>query len=493
MQWWRLGLTASDRALVLAVPMLVAVVIGSGLALVVAWCLSPVGPVGSVRSVEPFPAWEVTMWVWAAALAVAVIVVAVITALAVRRSRSVGESPVRRRDVPAVRRLVRSSVRPEISEGVRAAFGGNRGASVVVASGSIATAVFLSAVVFGASLSTLVSTPRSYGWPWDLGVMVNFGYGGLDGGAVQASMDKRDDVDHWTALAFTNSVAVDGEPVLSMMVAGGTSNAGFAVVDGRLPANDDEVALGERTASDHHVGVGDEVELAGVGIESRRATVTGLAVLPALGPFESDRATPGDGMVLPATMFADSAVAGAFVGVNFVDGTDRDAAIADLRPDFAAWGPPGFTTTYDAPVRPAEIVNARTMRAVPLLVGGLLAVAVVVGLSFAIVVSVRSRRRELAVLRALGFTARQLRDSVRVQSVATTIAALLIGVPLGIVIGRTAWRAFASGLAVAQSPSTPGWWILATVVGALGVSLVASAVPARMAARATPAAALRSE
>ena len=113
-----------------------------------------------------------------AAAALTVVLVAVIAGLAVRRSRSVGESPARRRDLPLVRRLVRSSARPEISEGIRAAFGGNRGAAVVVASGTIATAVFLAAVVFGTSLSALVSTPRSYGWPWDLGVMVNFGYGG---------------------------------------------------------------------------------------------------------------------------------------------------------------------------------------------------------------------------------------------------------------------------------------------------------------------------
>ena len=51
------------------------------------------------------------------------------------------------------------------------------------------------------------------------------------------------------------------------------------------------------------------------------------------------------------------------------------------------------------------------------------------------------RRRELAILRSIGFTGRQIRRSVRTQTVATMIAALVIGVPLGVVVGRVTWRA----------------------------------------------------
>jgi ABC-type lipoprotein release transport system permease subunit len=46
---------------------------------------------------------------------------------------------------------------------------------------------------------------------------------------------------------------------------------------------------------------------------------------------------------------------------------------------------------------------------------------------------------------------------------------------------------------VATDPSISVGWILATVVGGVVVSLVAAAVPARSAARATPGAVLRSE
>jgi ABC-type lipoprotein release transport system permease subunit len=62
-----------------------------------------------------------------------------------------------------------------------------------------------------------------------------------------------------------------------------------------------------------------------------------------------------------------------------------------------------------------------------------------------------------------------------------------------VVVGRLAWRSFAQRLGVATDPSISVGWILATVAGGLLLSLVAAAVPARTAARATPGAVLRSE
>jgi ABC-type antimicrobial peptide transport system permease subunit len=181
-----------------------------------------------------------------------------------------------------------------------------------------------------------------------------------------------------------------------------------------------------------------------------------------------------------------------FVGVDLAPGADERAALADLRSSLE----PEVNmeaVTYRAPVRPAEIVNARSMRAVPLLVGGLLAGAAFVGLAVAVVVSVRGRRRELAILRALGFTGRQVRTSVRVQAVATIVAALVVGVPLGIAVGRVAWRAFAFRLGVVTDPSTPLWWIVATVAGSLSLGVAVAFFPARLAARINPATALRTE
>jgi putative ABC transport system permease protein len=268
------------------------------------------------------------------------------------------------------------------------------------------------------------------------------------------------------------------------------------VIEGQLPAGARQVALGSQTADDLGVGVGDEVELGGEGIASNRATVTGIVVLPALGPILADRTGPGSGMLLPASALEadEAAIALSFIGIDLAEGAQVQPLLADIQEDFPSWDPfAEAALEFRAPVRPPEIVNAESMQAVPVLVGVLLMATAGVGLVVAVVVSVRTRQRELAVLRALGFTGRQLRASVRVQTVATMVGALVVGVPLGIVIGRVAWRLFADELGIVTNPSMPVLRIVVVVVGALVVAVVAAEAPARVAARTQPATALRSE
>jgi hypothetical protein len=391
-----------------------------------------------------------------------------------------------------------TNARPDVGEGIRAAFGGARGSGVVIGSGILAAAVFMTAVVFGTSLSALISTPKSYGWPWDVAAIGNYGYGPLDLEEVVATLDGRDDVESWTGLGFTNSITVDGETVFAIISLDEESTIDFAIAEGRLPTGSDEVAVGARTARERGIEVGDEIELAGDGIEPRSAMVSGVAVLPPLGPFESERAGPGSGILVPGSVLDPGYAAqlSSFVGVETASGADGRALLAELRPHMSATGladEDAYILDYGEPVRPPEIVDAESMRRVPLVVGGLLVLATVVGLSIAVAVSVRSRRRELATLRTLGFTGRQLRVSVNVQVVLTVVAALVVGIPTGIVIGRVAWRTFASELGVATDPSTPIRWIVGTIAGALVVALIAAAFPARVAARTTPADALRAE
>jgi putative ABC transport system permease protein len=99
----------------------------------------------------------------------------------------------------------------------------------------------------------------------------------------------------------------------------------------------------------------------------------------------------------------------------------------------------------------------------------------------------------MAVLRTLGFTGRQLRVSVTVQALAMMLGGFVVGAPIGIAVGRIAWRAFASQLGVVTVASTPVGWIGATAAGAALVAVVAAAGPARIAARTDPAVPLRSE
>lgn len=499
--WWRLGLSRRDHVVALGVPMSVAIAAGLVAAVGAAWWLSPIAPLGSVRSVEPSPGRELSPWVAAVGAGLAALGAGIVVLLCARAARRVARAPVADREVAAgqraAQRLVPAVARPDVAEGVRAALGGSRGAGLVVASSTVAVGVLLTAVVFGASLSRMLSAPASYGWPWDVAAMTGAGYGDLDLAAVEETLDGRDDVASWTALGLPSDITVDGHPVQAVVGLEERDGVDFAVVDGRLPRAGDEVALGALTAAERGVGVGDEIDLDGPSLGPRRVTITGIAVIPPLGQLQADRAGPGSGMVLPRdALGSDEEVTDllTFVGVDLTPGADAEAVHADIRNDVRGWDSLGSRPfEYSDPVRPAEVVNVRSMRSVPLLVGALLATSAAIGLTVAVLTSVRARRRDLAVLRALGFTGRQVRRAVRAQVVTTMLAALVVGVPLGVAAGRVTWRAFASQLGVATAPAMPGAAVAATIVGALVLAVVVAAVPARVAARITPAEALRTE
>ena len=107
--------------------------------------------------------------------------------------------------------------------------------------------------------------------------------------------------------------------------------------------------------------------------------------------------------------------------------------------------------------------------------------------------STRRRRRDLAILKSLGFIRRQLRQAVAWQ--ATTIAgiALLIGLPAGVAAGRWAWRLLAAQLGVLPEPAVPITTILIVIPAALVLANLIAAAPAQAAARTQPAAVLRTE
>jgi putative ABC transport system permease protein len=113
-----------------------------------------------------------------------------------------------------------------------------------------------------------------------------------------------------------------------------------------------------------------------------------------------------------------------------------------------------------------------------------------VGLVNNLSLSVLQRRREIGLLRALGFTAPQVRQMILAESAQLTFAAVLLGLVLGAVygwIGAQSLLGSASGLIV----PVPPFLVLGIVVLA-GAALTAAAswAPARMAVRVPPVEAL---
>jgi hypothetical protein len=492
LRWWQFGLRVGERARIAIGLPLLAVVAGVAGAAALAWWCSPLGPVGSVRAVEPSPGNGLGAEAWLGAIGLLASLMVMVTVLAWRSAHVASRADRWGSSVSPAPAFVRAG-HPVVAEGLRAAWGTGRGAGLVVASGATAATALVSALVFGTSLSTLLATPAWYGWPWQVANLGGFGYGGVDLERAETTLESRADVERWAGLGFWQAVTVDGVAVPSLVAFERPSEVDLALVEGRLPIAEDEIALGSRFAAERGIGVGEEVTLAGDRVLVDRAEVTGLVVLPTLGPLQSDRATPGYGMLMPASALDADLVKGlfTFVGLEVRPGADPETVLAELRDDFRAWDRFGASLGYTAPVRPAEIINVQSMRAVPVLVGGLVTAAAAVGLGTAMVTSVGARRRELGILRSLGFTGRQVRHSVRVQALAIVLAALAVGIPLGLVVGRYAWRTFADQLGVVTTPSVPPGAIALTVAGGLVVAILTAVVPAQKASRSTPSEVLR--
>jgi ABC-type lipoprotein release transport system permease subunit len=110
-----------------------------------------------------------------------------------------------------------------------------------------------------------------------------------------------------------------------------------------------------------------------------------------------------------------------------------------------------------------------------------LVVGAVISLGLALGSAVRRHRRDLAILKALGFTPGDAGRTVIWQSATTIVMGLAIGVPVGVVIGRALWSTFTTQLDVLDQPQVPLLVIAALAVGAVVTANLVAWWPARRA------------
>jgi ABC-type antimicrobial peptide transport system permease subunit len=149
--------------------------------------------------------------------------------------------------------------------------------------------------------------------------------------------------------------------------------------------------------------------------------------------------------------------------------------------------------SVSGPAIPTDLVNFGRVQDLPLLLGaalGLLALGTVVHL---LLTAVRRRRRDFAILRVIGLTRGQVRATVGWQAATLACAALAIGVPAGVLLGRAAWRVFTGQFGILPVVAVPGQALAAMAAIALAVAVAAAALPGESAARSAPATILRSE
>jgi ABC-type antimicrobial peptide transport system permease subunit len=115
----------------------------------------------------------------------------------------------------------------------------------------------------------------------------------------------------------------------------------------------------------------------------------------------------------------------------------------------------------------------------------------VLSLALTVLSSVRRRRQELALLKALGMTRGQVWAVIAWQTTLTLAIAIAAGLPLGIAAGRWAWRAFAGSIGAVPVTEIPLLALILALIALAAGGNLPRRRPAAIAARTRPAASLR--
>ncbi|KAA1424824.1 ABC transporter permease [Mumia zhuanghuii] len=273
-----------------------------------------------------------------------------------------------------------------------------------------------------------------------------------------------------------------------------TGEPAVVIAEGREPSAAGEVAIDATSAEKGGYEIGDTVTLVSTGDQPRlEVELVGLAEF-------GGGSMAGASLVLFDTAYAQEL---------FLDGKDVFNQVALTTADGVTQQelayeadqilPDGFeAVTGDAAAAQTEDLIGEILGFLTTILLVFASIAIIVG-TFLIVntfsILVAQRSRELALLRALGASRRQVSRSVLIEALIVGLVGSTLGVLLGIGLAQGLTALFKSfGLDVSETPLViaPRTWIVGYVVGVL-VTLVAAYLPARRAARVAPVAAMRDD
>ena len=255
-------------------------------ALAIATALSPLTPVGEARVAEPQGGVVVDPVVFGLgglAVVAAVLLLGAVPAWRagqVRRFQLHGERRVGGGASRIATAVSRAGAGPSVLVGVRHALERGRGrTSVPVATALVGTAAAVCALVatsvFGASLSTLLSTPRLYGQ--DFQVVL----GNLTGPqvlAITAHLQHDPGAERVSYASLGKYVTINGVSVQATVAVAAKGPLVFSLIDGRDPRGAGEVALGTQTMRAAGASVGSSVRVAVIG-QSGKADTSSFRVV----------------------------------------------------------------------------------------------------------------------------------------------------------------------------------------------------------------------
>jgi len=481
---------------------------GGLLAVGLAVVASPLFPTGPARLAEPHRGLSMNLTLLGAGLAaIVVILTARVAGPAWRAAVSSAARPDQGRISDArpsrlAEATARLGVPASFSTGLRMAVEPGRGAAAVpvrttVAGTLVAIATVVAALAFGTSLNHLVATPRLYGQDWD--VAYDAGFSTIPTATTTGLLSANRGVEAFAGGVY-GDLTVEGKGVAAVGIDLLEGSVYPTLLDGRPAQGDAEIVLGTKVLSRLDRKVGDTVTVASGG-EGRPMRIVGRAAFPKLGRGSFSTTSLGDGAAVAGKVLAQPDPAAPADIYNFMlirwtadpaQKAARTRLLADLS-ELAAGCSGASGICLPTNQRPGVIDGYARVQRTPVILAALLALLAVATLAHTLVTSIRCRRRDLAILKTIGFVRRQVSAAVAWQSTVLAAIAAVIGVPLGVAAGRLLWGLFADQLGVAARARTPVVAVVVAVPAALLAANLIAAVPARIAARTRPAVVLRSE
>jgi hypothetical protein len=347
---------------------------------------------------------------------------------------------------------------------------------------TLALAAVAAAMTFGASLTHLIGSPRSYGWNWDAQISAN------GEGIIEPLIPALQTDPELAAVAIMDigvPLRIGHSAVNGIALKDVKGHISPIVLHGGEPLAPDEIALGSKTLRDSgsRLGRPTPIKITAVEYQTAPKRIVGTVVLPpasaaarlgvgAIMTYDCQLSLVPPGVQPPAPTNA---------AIIFAPNVDRSVVLANLR------RLAGHDYDVLTPQPPTDIVNFGRVQNLPLILAGLLAALAVATLGHALISSVHRRGRDIALLKTLGFTPGQVRSMIAWQSTTVTLVALLIGVPVGTALGRLLWSVFAGQLGTLSEPATPVLSLALIVPLAVVAANLAAAIPALLASRTKPA------
>ena len=495
-----IGMTRRDREVASMTVVSIVGMAGGVVAVIVSILLSPIAPIGPARLAEPAPGFAADWWV----LALGAVGVVLFTCLlgiwpVIRTSRVLrGSSESRPSHVAAS--LAGAGASVATITGVRFALeSGSRGRSIPARSTLIAATtavgVVVAVVTFAASLDHLVTTPRLFGFPGDYVVGVGGGSSEESLHATKAAIDENllrlTGVKAFSWL-LVSELRIDDRTLPAVAYQPGSRPVQPAVHEGRVPSNDHEVALGSSTMRAMGLRLGDTVRLGSAGAP---ATIVGATVLPNVGASPvADKAGLGEGLLV--TPHALDELGSSFDPNTFaaVVETDPGMSLTSLRTAVDAISVPDDSSIVAARVpEPSDIAALRRLRSTPVALASLLVLLIAATVVHALLLAIRRRRRDVAILQCVGMRPGQVMLATAWQATTIALVAIVVGIPLGIIAGRWSWMVLARLLGVIEDPVVPALVIAGAAIAVLVMANLVGLFPGWRLAHRRPAPALRAE